>query len=276
MLYVHYFTNPFQRGFYCNDETIRYPHKESTISAGLCYLSGVGINVLLIILIEYENLRKEQKHSLGGDAGDQIFPWKTYGKRCYYRFIVWIFGAIASELLTDIAKISCGRLRPHFITVCKPSVHAQNGSYIDLDDFCLNDGSKLTYITDYTCTGPSKKIRDTRMSFMSGHSSFSAYSAAFAVIYIQSAVDVFKFGLSKHALQVFLASAAFYTGLSRISDYKHHWQDVTVGFLQGATVATLVSLTLRPAYLKSQLDSSRKSNVRVSDSEAGTELRSPA
>lgn len=275
LLYTHYLVNPFTRGFYCNDETIRYPHKESTVSAALCYLAGTGINLILIFVIEYDIVKREHKHSVGGDASDQLFPWKTYLKRVYYRAIVWFFGAITSELLTDLAKVTCGRLRPHFLAVCKPTINAGNGSFISLGEYCTQDGSRLTYITDYICNGESRRLRDTRLSFMSGHSSYSAFSAAFAILYIQSHVDVARFGLSKHAVQVLLASAAFYTGLSRISDYKHHWQDVLVGFLQGTTVATLISIHLRPAFHKSQVELARK-NPRVSDGEIGTELRSAA
>lgn len=84
-------------------------------------------------------------------------------------------------------------------------------------------------------------------------------------------MNVAKFGMFKHAIQVLLASAAFYTGLTRISDNKHHWQDVLVGFLQGTTVATLVSLRLRPSYIESQSKYIRR-NGRISNSDLNTEL----
>ncbi|VDN16376.1 unnamed protein product [Dibothriocephalus latus] len=38
-------------------------------------------------------------------------------------------------------------------------------------------------------------------------------------------------------LQTTVFALAFYVGLSRVSDYKHHWSDVLAGMLLGAAVA---------------------------------------
>lgn len=46
--------------------------------------------------------------------------------------------------------------------------------------------------------------------------------------------------LLRPTLQFFLIAASVYTGLSRVSDYKHHWSDVLTGLIQGAIVALLV------------------------------------
>lgn len=46
--------------------------------------------------------------------------------------------------------------------------------------------------------------------------------------------------LLKHFLQFVLLMMAWFTCLSRISDYKHHWSDVMSGAVLGATIATLV------------------------------------
>lgn len=46
--------------------------------------------------------------------------------------------------------------------------------------------------------------------------------------------------LLKHVLQYICLTLAFYTALSRISDYKHHWSDVLAGSLQGIIVAVLI------------------------------------
>ena len=46
--------------------------------------------------------------------------------------------------------------------------------------------------------------------------------------------------LLRPTLQFGLVAASIYVGLSRVSDYKHHWSDVLTGLIQGALVAILV------------------------------------
>lgn len=270
LIIVHEFATPFFRGFQCSDDTIRYPFKDSTVSSGVCYAVGSGINVVLILVLEYQILIKETRtiNSNGHDREfDGKFQARLYVRRVYCRLIIWLFGAIASELLTDISKFTAGRLRPHFIDVCQPEINGKN-----FTEFCSQTSDKYQYITNYQCTGNSGKFRDSRLSFMSGHSSYSAYSAAFAVFYIQSTMDITKMGLLKPALQVLIASTAFYTGLTRVSDYKHHWQDVLAGLLQGSSVAALVSQCLWPSFKKTYQKYLRDTLSSSGDDQIGEEL----
>lgn len=46
--------------------------------------------------------------------------------------------------------------------------------------------------------------------------------------------------LLRPTLQFGLVAVSIYVGLSRVSDYKHHWSDVLAGLIQGALVAVLV------------------------------------
>jgi hypothetical protein len=40
---------------------------------------------------------------------------------------VFIFGGLATTVLTDILKIMSGRLRPYFLTLCNPDQISCNG-----------------------------------------------------------------------------------------------------------------------------------------------------
>lgn len=106
------------------------------------------------------------KRGSGNNGGQPIiqFIWTLY-----HQLIVFAFGALASQTLTDIAKYSIGRLRPHFISVCDPNVN------------CDEPRNKYRYIEDYSCL-TSDRLRDSRLSFMSGHSSFSAYCAVYIAV----------------------------------------------------------------------------------------------
>lgn len=52
-------------------------------------------------------------------SGIRIFNWEVpeWVKNSYKQIGVFAFGAACSQLTTDIAKYSIGRLRPHFYTV---------------------------------------------------------------------------------------------------------------------------------------------------------------
>ncbi|XP_035020834.2 phospholipid phosphatase 1 [Hippoglossus stenolepis] len=208
--------NPFKRGFFCNDESIRYPLKEDTISYQL--LGGVMIPFTLIVVVCGEclsvYLSRVKKQSLG-----------TKYVACVYKAVgSYVFGAAASQSLTDVAKYSIGRLRPNFVAVCQPEWDRIN---------CKTGG----YIENFTCTGDKFLVDEARLSFYSGHSSFSMYCMLFLVLYIQARLLSQWARLLRPMIQFFLIATAVYVGLSRVSDYKHHWSDVFTGLLQGGLVA---------------------------------------
>ncbi|XP_010874406.2 phospholipid phosphatase 1-like [Esox lucius] len=223
--------NPFKRGFFCNDESIRYPLKEDTISYQL--LGGVMIPLILIVVVGGECLgvyltRVKTKSSLG----------TNYVARIYKAVGSFVFGAAASQSLTDIAKYSIGRLRPHFLAVCKPVWEQIN---------CKSE----SYIEHFTCTGDKTMVDEARLSFFSGHASFSMYCMLFLSLYIQARLQTEWARLLRPTIQFFLIAASVYVGLSRVSDYKHHWSDVLTGLLQGAIVATLTVFCVSDFFKKS-------------------------
>ncbi|MGH0171382.1 UNVERIFIED_CONTAM: hypothetical protein FKN15_067379 [Acipenser sinensis] len=191
--------SPYQRGFYCNDESIRYPYKNGdTISDGVLSAAGILIAVLSIIIGECYRIcyLKESSRS---------FINNLYISTLYKQVGVFIFGCAISQSFTDIAKVSVGRMRPHFLAVCKPDFTTINCS--------------LGYIDNYSCLGDESKIQEARW------------------FYLQSRFTWRGARLLRPLLQFTLIMMAFYTGLSRVSDHKHHPTDILAGFAQGALVA---------------------------------------
>ncbi|KAM4728990.1 phospholipid phosphatase 3-like isoform 2-T2 [Anableps anableps] len=219
---------PYQRGFFCNDESIRFPYKNSTVSTTV--LTAVGVTVPVVSIIIGESYRIYFLNE-----GSKSFVGNPYISALYKQIGVFIFGCAISQSFTDIAKVSVGRMRPHFLDVCKPDFSAINCS--------------LGYITEYTCQGPESKVQEARKSFFSGHASFSMYTMLYLVFYLQSRFTWHGARLLRPLTQFTLIMMSFYTGLSRVSDHKHHPTDVLAGFFQGALVAYCIVFFVSDLFL---------------------------
>ncbi|XP_052015622.1 phospholipid phosphatase 1 isoform X2 [Apodemus sylvaticus] len=212
---------PFQRGFFCTDSSVKYPYHDSTVTTSILVILGLGLPIFSIIIGETLSVYFNVLHS-------NSFVSNHYIATIYKAIGAFLFGAAASQSLTDIAKYSIGRLRPHFLAVCNP----------DWSKINCSDG----YIENFICQGNGDKVREGRLSFYSGHSSFSMYSMLFMALYLQARMKGDWARLLRPTLQFGLIALSIYVGLSRVSDYKHHWSDVLVGLIQGAAVAILVAL----------------------------------
>ncbi|XP_048762388.1 phospholipid phosphatase 1-like isoform X2 [Ostrea edulis] len=210
----------FHRGFYCDDESIKHPYKSNTIPTWAASFVGLTLPVLFIIVTEASRFSVSKRNFLSATKRNFVISvYRTLGS--------FLYGAGITQLLTDIAKYSIGRLRPHFYTVCKPSI--QNCSW--------NTG----YIEDYVCMGTDlAAIHEARLSFPSGHSSFTMYCMFYIVMYLQNRMKWRKCWLLRPVIQIILFIIAYYTSISRISDYMHHWSDVLGGCVLGITVSILV------------------------------------
>ncbi|XP_074524989.1 phospholipid phosphatase 3 isoform X2 [Halichoeres trimaculatus] len=207
---------PYQRGLYCSDSSLSYPYKRSTVPSSV--LTSVGLLLPTVSIVIGECFRIHQLHE-----GTKSFIGNPYVAALYKQMGVFLFGCAVSQSFTDIAKVSVGRMRPHFLDVCNP-------------DFSTIDCSQ-GYITNYTCRGDESDVQEARKSFFSGHASFSMFTMLYLAFYLQSRFTWRGARLLRPLLQFTLLMMAFYTGLSRVSDHKHHPTDVLAGFVQGALVA---------------------------------------
>ncbi|VDM49089.1 unnamed protein product [Toxocara canis] len=211
---------PYRRGFFCNDQSIRYPYKDSTIPTVVLYVISMAILLVTIIgteLFRIIKLSESITYSLRGKNVNRfLIRFLTY-------FAHGIFGLLLNLIFTQTTKWMVGRLRPHFIDVCKPNITLST---------CSNPNE---YITNYVCNGASKgMIKEARLSFFSGHSAFCMGTAVFCVIYMQARLPRRIYGITLlPVLQGFLIGIALLVGLSRIADNMHHWSDVLTGFLVG-------------------------------------------
>ncbi|XP_050295170.1 putative phosphatidate phosphatase isoform X2 [Anthonomus grandis grandis] len=229
ILFLFLWGNPFHRGFFCEDDSLRHPYHESTVPSWTLYITGFGLNVITMMLTEILNRPNEKKTFYF--MGKNIPYWMF---NAYCAIGMFAFGAACSQLTTDVMKYTIGRLRPHFYTVCKPSIN------------CSLPENQFVYHTDFTCTNPlyssSKRImKEMRLSFPSGHSSFSMYTMVYFAIYLQKRMTWDGSKLLRHTLQFLAVLSAVFTAMTRVSDYKHHWSDVLIGLLLGATIAIITA-----------------------------------
>ncbi|XP_077981720.1 phospholipid phosphatase 2-like [Glandiceps talaboti] len=232
VLLVEIFAEPFHRGFYCDDESIKYPFKDDTVSTVLLIFLGVSLPILTVLLVEaclYYQSRNEARRTGNNYFRQRNLRTHSVPPLIYYLYFiigVFLFGAAVTEVFTQTTKYMVGRLRPYFLTVCQPDYSLFNCSdnYIEVD----------------VCTGDAHLIKEARLSFISGHASFSWYCAVYLALYLEMRFSWKISKLLKPALQVAVLMLALMCTLTRISDYKHHWSDVLGGSILGITVAVLV------------------------------------
>ncbi|XP_015231722.1 PREDICTED: lipid phosphate phosphohydrolase 2-like [Cyprinodon variegatus] len=203
---------PYQRGIYCDDESIMYPLKPDTITHTMMAVITICFTVVIISSGEAYLVYKRMVYSNSS--------FNQYVAALYKVVGTFLFGATVSQSLTDIAKFTIGRPRPNFMAVCAPKV-------------CTG------YMLEINCTGHLHDVTESRLSFYSGHSSFGMYCTLFLALYVQARLVAKWARLLRPTIQFFLVAFAVYVGYTRVSDYKHHWSDVLVGLLQGALVAIL-------------------------------------
>jgi phosphatidate phosphatase len=242
---------PFKSGFYCNDFSINLPFRKSTVpNAYLIVISLVAPLVLIVFteLIRLVYIKVDKSGSSSSRHVNYIYKLKCIGNKLYnipeqvgnlyVNLGSFFFGLLVTNLITNLGKYALGRLRPNFLSVCKPD----RNPYTQV---CTSGINYLQPEIDFFCTtGDKSDIEDSRLSFPSGHSSLSFYSMIFVILFINQTWNCRTFGLMPRIVQFFLFSVAFYTSLTRITDNKHHATDVIAGALLGIVVAIVTFFCL--------------------------------
>ncbi|XP_076912297.1 putative lipid phosphate phosphatase 3, chloroplastic [Bidens hawaiensis] len=128
-----------------------------------------------------------------------------------------LFSVFITGVITEAIKDAVGRPRPDFFWRCFP----------DGKDIYDRWG-------DVICHGDIDVIRQGHKSFPSGHSSWSFSGLGFLSLYLSGKIKAFdREGHAAKLCIVFLPIlVACFVAISRVDNYRHHWQDVIGGGLK--------------------------------------------
>lgn len=242
---------PYKRGFFCNDESLQYPYRESTI--GTVFLVAVVLAVPSAVMIVVELFKQlspatGEKRKSPHHANKSTGAGCRLGERlmhCYIQIGYYLFGLALCLVSTHITKYTVGRLRPHFFAVCQPQL--PDGST------CKDTFNFGRYIEEYECIGQNMTasvLAQLGQSFPSGHASIFFYAMVYLAIYLQAALSTRASKLLKHLLQFIFIMFAWYVALTRISDYWHHWSDVVAGTILGSLTAFVVAVYVAHIFVR--------------------------
>lgn len=234
-LLLHKLVRPFRRGFFCGDESLGYPYRESTIGHELLIAIALGGPTAVIAVVE---LFKQLPGAPPRDAGGKREGCRM-GQRLgqlYRQAIFYLYGLAMVTFTTMLSKLCIGRLRPHFYAVCQPMLPDGSG--------CQDAQNLGRYIDSFTCSNANMsdfQFKQLNQSFPSGHASLAMYATLYLAIYLQTALSTRVSKLLKHLLQFLFVMFGWYVSLTRITDYYHHWSDVLAGAVMGVVFACLTS-----------------------------------
>ncbi|KAL0461997.1 UNVERIFIED_CONTAM: putative lipid phosphate phosphatase 3, chloroplastic [Sesamum latifolium] len=185
----------------------KYPLKTSTVPPWAVPIYAI-ILPLIVFLLFY--LRRRDVYDL------------------HHTILGLLFSVLITAVLTDAIKDAVGRPRPDFFWRCFPDgkdAYDQWGNVV--------------------CHGDKSVIRQGHKSFPSGHTSWAFAGLGFLSLYLAGKIKAFdgKGHVAKLCVVLLPLVIASLIGISRVNDYRHHWQDVVAG---GLIVATLCYLQFFP------------------------------
>ncbi|KAH6677193.1 putative lipid phosphate phosphatase 1 [Halenospora varia] len=144
-----------------------------------------------------------------------------------------LYSLITAAVFQVFLKWLIGGLRPHFLTVCKPSIPA-----ITPEE--TGNGLRQIMYDRTICTGDESEIDDSLESFPSGHSTAAFAGFVFLSIYLNAKLKVWS---NYHpamwkliAVYAPILGATLIAGALTIDEY-HNWYDCLAGAIIGTIMA---------------------------------------
>lgn len=253
-IFLKYLINPFQTGFYCDDYSINMEYKESTVSNSVLIVLILPVPFLFMVCTEIMRTiyMKFKRSKLSLHNKYRIIVKKTkiihlneqFGN-LLINFAAYSFGLLCNLIITLVGKKTIGRLRPNFLSVCKPLVNPYK-------EFCNTHVTGKTFLipgVHFQCSETNlNEINESRKSFPSGHSSSSFYAMVFLILYVHKFWNKRNLGLIPQFFQFIMFTTAWYVALSRVTDNKHHPTDVLAGSILGTLIASFTFYYLNIFY----------------------------
>ncbi|GBG65985.1 hypothetical protein CBR_g54964 [Chara braunii] len=158
---------------------------------------------------------------------------KRDGNELHSAVIGCIYTVVLTWFITDSIKPLIGRPRPDFAARCFPDGVKRFGP----------DGN-------VQCTGDEAVVREGRLSFPSGHSALSFAGMSYLFFFLSErllgkSTRERGGGLWWLVLALIPLAIATLVAMTRVENYRHHWDDCVVGSLIGIVMARTVYLMQR-------------------------------
>jgi len=255
-LLIKYFVHPVRRAFLCSDLNLYHPTpKKKVFPTWLLFVCAIILPIAVICASEFVRwfyiVRTQATRVVYKlKFRSHLYSIPEWFGNLYIIIGVFLFAAGANSFLTNVGKVSVGRLRPHFIPSC-----FQKYSY---KDFC---DSPNQWIVNYTCIGENSIIFkekddawDIRQSFPSGHASTAYCGLIFLALYIHQVWSWHNMGLFPYLFQMGCVALASYIGITRITDNRHHATDVIGGSILGLIIAIIAFRYMVGSFRRSTLE----------------------
>jgi diacylglycerol diphosphate phosphatase/phosphatidate phosphatase len=193
-----------------------YPHGENTVPTVVVPIVSFLVPLCCMLLVPKRwNPAMRRERAVGGLCASVGLTW----------------------IVTSGMKNVIGGIRPDFVARCWP----------DGNQAWVSEGVPR-------CSGENDVVQQGRKSFPSGHTSMSfsgfVYCSLYLAAWLRIGRDEGRIGRwdGTWKLCVVLAPTvlAIFVGLTRIHDYWHHWEDVTVGALLGTAFAYAAWIHKKP------------------------------
>ncbi|KAK4303277.1 hypothetical protein Pmani_024691 [Petrolisthes manimaculis] len=219
-LCMNLWATPFNTGFSCKDLSIRYPFKSNPLKSWIIISLTLVIPLLVMIIMELRRWYAKRETTTVNITSRSQQERDSYGTALWNTYCPFLFGYLCVTFITSVGKFMLGRKRPYFVAACIPNWSLVNCS--------------MPYIENIPCTNTDQHLlRESRISFPSGHSSLAWYCTVYLIVYLHVRWSWRGNRLLLGVLHVVCLTLALLTASSRVILNQHHIGDVVGGSLLG-------------------------------------------